>query len=260
MDLGLTGKKALVLASSRGIGLGIAEALAAEGADVLLTGRNVAALETASAAITARGKGAAQWVRSDLFAADFVDQLAAAAVEKLGRVDILVNNTGGPPFGGVSAMTEETLSTHAQTMVFRVIALTNRLIPAMKAAGWGRILTVASSGVVQPIPAIAISNTLRSALLGWSKTLSGEVAADGITCNVLLPGRIHTDRVEEFDTAAAARTGKPLEEIRAAARATIPAGRYGTVAEFAATAAFLCSAPASYVTGSVIRCDGGSIK
>jgi 3-oxoacyl-[acyl-carrier protein] reductase len=260
MDLGLTGKKALVLASSRGLGLGIAEALAAEGVDVLLTGRNEAALEAAAAAITGRGAGKASWTPSDLFAPDVVDRLATAAVSNLGHVDVLVNNTGGPPFGTVASMTEEALATQAQAMVFRIIALANRLIPAMKSNAWGRILTVASSGVVQPIPTIAMSNTLRSALIGWNKTLSGEVAADGITCNVLLPGRIQTDRVDEFDGAAAQRSGKSLEEIRKASRATIPAGRYGTVAEFAATAAFLCSAPASYITGSTIRCDGGAIR
>lgn len=260
MDFGLTGKKALVLASSRGLGLGIAEALAAEGAEVLITGRNEAALEKAAAEITARGAGAAHWTASNLFSADVVDKLAAAAEQKLGRVDILVNNTGGPPFGGVAAMTEETLATQAHAMVFRIIALTNRLVPAMKAARWGRILTVASSGVVQPIPAIAMSNTLRSALVGWSKTLSGEVAGDGITCNMLLPGRIQTARVDDFDNAAAERSGRSLDEVRSAAYATIPAGRYGTVAEFAAAAAFLCSAPASYITGTMVRCDGGATR
>ncbi len=157
-------------------------------------------------------------------------------------------------------MDEETLTAQAQAMVFRVIALTNRLLPAMVAAGWGRVLTCASSGVLQPIPNLAMSNTLRSALVGWNKTLANEVAANGVTCNMLLPGRIHTARTDQLDAAAAKRTGKTIDEVRAASRATIPAGRYGKVAEFGAVAAFLCSDPAGYVTGSVIRCDGGSIK
>ncbi|KAA5607581.1 SDR family oxidoreductase [Roseospira marina] len=260
MDLGLTGKKALVLASSRGLGLGIAEALAAEGTEVLLTGRDAEALAANAAAINARGAGTAHWVASDLSDAGFVEQIAAAAEATLGRVDILVNNTGGPPPGPATAMDEATLAAQAQAMVFHVIALTNRLLPAMQEAGWGRVLTCASSGVLQPIPNLALSNTLRGALVGWNKTLANEVAASGVTCNMLLPGRVHTDRVDQLDAAAAKRTGKDIDAVREGSRATIPAGRYGTVAEFGAVAAFLCSGPASYMTGSVIRCDGGAIK
>lgn len=260
MDFGLKGKTALVLASSKGLGLGVAEALAAEGARVLLTGRDEAALAAATDAINARGAGTAQWVASDLANPAFVEALAAEAEARLGRVDILVNNTGGPAPGTSTMMDEETLTAQAQAMVFRVIALTNRLLPAMVAAGWGRVLTCASSGVLQPIPNLAMSNTLRSALVGWNKTLANEVAANGVTCNMLLPGRIHTARTDQLDAAAAKRTGKTIDEVRAASRAAIPAGRYGKVAEFGAVAAFLCSDPAGYVTGSVIRCDGGSIK
>jgi len=145
-------------------------------------------------------------------------------------------------------------------MVLSVVSLTARLLPQMRAQGWGRIVTIGSSGVIQPIPNLGLSNALRSALVGWSKSLSLDVAADGVTVNMLLPGRIHTERVDELDIAAATRTGQSLEDTRAASRATIPAGRYGDVAEFAAVAAFLASAPASYVTGSLIRCDGGAIK
>ncbi len=260
MDLGLTGKKALVLASSRGLGRGVAEALAAEGVDVLLTGRDEAALAEASAAINARGAGKADYALVDLSAVDFVDSTVAIATEKLGRVDILVNNSGGPKPGSAEAMSEEDLLSNAQAMVFRIIALTGRLLPAMKDAGWGRVLTLASSGIAQPIPNLALSNTLRSALVGWNKTLSNEVAAAGITVNMLIPGRIHTERVDQLDAAAAERTNRSLDEIRTASRATIPAGRYGKVAEFAAVAAFLCSDPAGYITGSITRCDGGLVK
>jgi len=260
MDLGLKGKKALVLASSKGLGLGIAEALAAEGADVLLTGRDQAALAAAAEAITARGQGKADWVASDLTDPNFVESLASVAEERLGRVDVLVNNTGGPAPGPATAMDEATLAAQGQAMVFRIIALTNRLLPAMIAAGWGRVLTSASSGVVQPIPNLALSNTLRGALVGWNKTLATEVAASGVTCNVILPGRIHTERIDQLDAAASKRTGKSLDDVRTASRATIPAGRYGKVAEYGAVAAFLCGEPAGYVTGSVVRCDGGAIK
>ena len=147
-----------------------------------------------------------------------------------------------------------------QMMVHRVIDLTNRVLPGMREAGWGRILTIASSGVIQPIPNLALSNTLRSALVGWSKSLSNEVAGDGVCVNMLLPGRIHTERVDELDNANASKSGKAVEDVREASRLAIPAKRYGDVAEFAAVAAFLVSGKASYVTGSVIRCDGGATK
>jgi 3-oxoacyl-[acyl-carrier protein] reductase len=145
-------------------------------------------------------------------------------------------------------------------MVLRVFEITSLCLPAMRDAGWGRVITLGSSGVVQPIPNLGMSNALRSALVGWSKTLSSEVAGDGITVNMVIPGRIHTERVDQLDAAAAKRTGKSVEDIATASRATIPAGRYGKVEEFAAVAAFLASEGASYVTGSVIRCDGGAIK
>jgi 3-oxoacyl-[acyl-carrier protein] reductase len=154
----------------------------------------------------------------------------------------------------------DVLAKQFDMMVRRVIEITARFLPAMKAQGWGRVLTVASSGVIQPIPNLGLSNALRAALVGWSKSMANENAGDGVTFNMILPGRIDTERVEELDAANAKRTGKSVEEVRKAALATIPAGRYGTVEEFASVAAFLVSAPASYVTGGLIRCDGGAIK
>lgn len=260
MDLGIAGKRALVVASSRGLGKAIAVALAREGADVLLCGRSAEALKANCAAINGEGGGRAHWVTADLGDAAFVDTLAGAAEEKLGGVDILVNNSGGPPPGTAEAMDEATLAVFFPSMVARLIALTHRLLPGMKARGWGRILTVASGSVVEPIAGLALSNTLRPALAGWSKTLAGEVAGDGITSNLLLPGSIFTDRLKSLDAAAAERSGRSVETVRAESEAAIPAGRYGSPEEFAAVAAFLCSAQASYVTGSLIRCDGGAAR
>lgn len=260
MDFGISGKRALVLASSRGLGLGIAKALAAEGAHVLLCGRSGDRLAENCKAINAEGKGKADWVWADLAEDDAVASLQKAVQEKLGGLDILVNNTGGPTPGTSEEMTVEKLDSFFQTMVLRVIALTNAFLPAMKDQGFGRILTVASSGVVEPIPNLALSNTLRGALVGWNKTLATEVAAFGITANMILPGRIHTDRIDELDGANAKRQGKALDEVRAASIKTIPAGRLGTVEEFGAVGAFLCSGPAAYVTGSMIRVDGGAAK
>ena len=260
MDLKLDNKRALVLASSGGLGLGIAAALCAEGAHVLLAARSGEKLAKAAAELTERGPGRADHQTIDLAEADAATTLFDAATDKLGGIDILVNNTGGPPPGGIEGQDTDTWRSQFDTMVVRVIALTNLCLPGMRERGWGRILTVASSGVIQPIPNLSISNTIRSALVGWNKSLSNEIAADGITVNILAPGRVATARTAALDSAAAERQGKTVAEIEAASHATIPARRYGTVEEFGAVAAFLVSGPASYVTGSIVRCDGGSIR
>jgi len=260
MDLGISGKRALVLASSRGLGLGIATALANEGVNVLMVGRSGEKLDANAKAINALGKGKAEWVWGDLGEETFVPSMIEAVKTKLGGIDILVNNTGGPTPGLAQDITPDKLDTFFQSMVLRVITLTNALVPQMKEQGWGRILTVASSGVFEPIPNLALSNTLRGALVGFNKTLSSEVAGLGITANMLLPGRIHTDRIDELDGANAKRLGKSMEEVREASVKSIPAGRLGTVEEFAAAGAFLCSQPASYITGTMLHVDGGAAK
>lgn len=260
MDLGISGKRALVLASSQGLGLGIATKLCQEGAHVLLSGRVEDKLAAAAKALNDAGPGKADFTVVDLSNADAAASLYAAAKEKLGGVDILVNNTGGPPPGTVDTPDLELWRAQIDTMLIRVIEITNLCVAEMKASGWGRVLTVASSGVVQPIPNLAMSNTIRSSLVGWSKSLSNEVASLGITVNMLLPGRIRTDRLKQLDAAAAKRTGKSVEEVSASEQALIPAGRYGTVEDFGNVGAFLCSEAASYMTGGLIRCDGGSIK
>ncbi|WP_336801151.1 SDR family oxidoreductase [Kaistia sp. MMO-174] len=260
MDLGISGKGALVLASSRGLGLGVAAALVAEGVRVVITGRNEARLQAATASLNASGPGSADYVVCDFAGEDAVEALVAGASARLNAIDILVNNTGGPPPGSVLAVTGETWDAQFSAMVRNVFLLTARIVPEMQARGWGRVLTLGSSGVIQPIPNLGVSNALRSALVGWSKTLADEVAASGVTVNMLVPGRIHTERVDELDAAAAKRTGKAVEDVAAASRASIPIQRYGRIEEFAAVAAFLVSAPASYVTGGMLRCDGGAIK
>ncbi len=260
MDFGLTGKRALVTAGSRGLGLGIARALAAEGAHVLISGRSTDKLKAAAEEITATGPGKADFTTVDLTEDSAAEKLIAASKGTLGGVDILVNNTGGPPPGKMVDADADILAAQFDPMVLTVIKLTQILVGPMREQGWGRVITVGSSGVIQPIPNLGLSNTLRSALVGWSKSLSNDLAGDGVTVNMLLPGRIHTERVDELGAAASKRTGQSLDEVRAASRAAIPAGRYGTVEEFAAVACFLASEPASYVTGGLIRCDGGAIK
>jgi 3-oxoacyl-[acyl-carrier protein] reductase len=260
MELGIKGKRALVLASSKGLGHGIAVALAREGAHVLLCGRSGDRLQANCSAINSEGKGKADWIWADLNEENFVDTVGQGVTQKLGGLDILVNNSGGPTPGTTSDMTGEKLEIYFLSMVARIITLTNSALPGMKAQGWGRILTVASSGIIEPIPGLALSNTMRPALAGWSKTLATEVASHGITANMLLPGSIATDRLDDIDQANAKRSGRSIEDIRADRQARIPVGRYGRVEEFAATATFLCSEPASYITGAMIRCDGGAAR
>ncbi len=260
MDLGISGKRALVLASSQGLGLGIAGKLCEEGATVLICGRVEDKLAAAAAALNAAGPGKADFTVIDLSESDAAGRLYSAAKDKLGGVDILVNNTGGPPPGTVGTPDTDLWRSQIDTMLIRIIEITNLCIADMKQAGWGRVLTVASSGVVQPIPNLAMSNTIRSSLVGWSKSLSNEVAGTGITVNMLLPGRIRTERLKQLDEALAKRLGKPVEEVSASEQAGIPAGRYGTVEEFGSVGAFLCSEPARYMTGGLIRCDGGSVR
>lgn len=255
MDLGVKGKRALVLGASRGLGAAIAKTLAAEGAEVIAAARSEDKIRDWAAG----AEGSVTALKLDLSDVAAID----AALDDLtagGAIDIVVNNAGGPPPGRTTDASRGDWIAHFETMVANLIHVTNRLLPGMTEAGWGRIVTITSSGVEQPIPNLALSNGLRSAIVGWSKSLSNEVAGDGITVNVVMPGRIHTQRVDELDATASKRTGKPVEEVAAAAAAAIPAGRYGRPEEFADVVTFLCSERASYVTGSKIRIDGGSIK
>lgn len=259
MDLGLDGKRALVLSSSRGLGRAIAESLAAEGAGVMLTARSEDKLKAAAAEINARGRGKAFYAAADLKTS--VDDLHAKAVAALGGpIDILIANTGGPPAGTALTVKPESWTPQFEAMVLPVFRLAGLVLPAMQAAKFGRIVIVASSGIVQPIPNLVMSNALRSSILGWAKTLASEVAKDGITVNMILPGRIATDRTVELDQANAQRTGKSVEDVAEASRVAIPAARYGDTQEFGDVACFLASARASYVTGATIRVDGGAIR
>jgi 3-oxoacyl-[acyl-carrier protein] reductase len=175
-------------------------------------------------------------------------------------VDILVNNSGGPPPSEAKDTRYEDWTTQFATMAASLFHLTSRLLPPMLERGWGRVITLASSGVEQPLPRLAISNGVRSAALGWSKTLASEVAGQGVTVNMVLPGRIRTERVHQLDQAAATRQGIAIEEVEKASCATIPVGRYGRPEEFGSVVAFLAGEPASYITGSAIRVDGGLIR
>lgn len=255
MDLQLSGKRALVTGASRGLGRAIATSLAAEGCNVTAVARNAARL--ADLATSAADAGGRLDVRSlDLSDATAIEELS----DILAKVDILVLNTGGPPAGPVSTTTDEAWMAQFEAMFLSAIRLTRLALPGMKQRGYGRILPIVSSGVIQPIPNLGISNAIRLALTGWAKTLSGEVASYGITVNCLAPGRIATDRVAELDAGKADKDGVSIEQVQAQSLATIPAGRYGQSEEFASVATFLASPLASYVTGGITRIDGGFIK
>lgn len=258
MDLGIRGKTALVLGAGGGLGSAIAQTLATEGARVALADIDPEALSRVQSRIEAAGGVAVsrQWDLADLAS---IDQQIGAIEKNLGPVDILVNNTGGPPPTPASGQDLQVWRRFFESMVLSVIGVTDRIVPGMRARKWGRVVTSASSGVIAPIPNLGISNSLRLTLIGWSKTLAREVAGDGVTVNVVVPGRIATDRIRFLDEQKASRESRSVEEVSRESINAIPRGRYGLPQDYADMVAFLASARADYVTGSIVRVDGGLI-
>jgi 3-oxoacyl-[acyl-carrier protein] reductase len=256
MDLGIAGRKALVLGATKGLGRGIAQALAAEGVHVAITGRDTRGVEQAAAEIAPTARGFAL----DLSDAEAIDPFLDRLHKEFGAIDILVLNGGGPPPSSATDINPDFWRRQFEAMVLAGMRITGDLLPAMKERRWGRILAVASTSIREPIPGLTASNALRSAVAGWLKTLSSEVAADGITVNMLLPGRLATDRTLGFDRMDAEREGVSIETVAARSQAEIPLGRYGTPQEFGAAAAFLASIPAGYITGIALPIDGGISK
>lgn len=251
MDLKIAGKRALVLGGNRGMGLAIAKALAAEGVALTIAARDEKVLAHAAKEI-----GTADTITVDL--SDTASLGAFAA--KVGDIDILVNNTGGPPYGSALGRDLCDWEESFRSMSLSVIRLTDLFVSSMRAKGWGRVVTVVSTGAIQPIPVLGISNTLRAGLIAWSKSLAPEVAKDGVTVNILMPGRVATERVALTDDATAKRENISVETVRQRSFGQIPVGRYAEPEEIGAAAAFLCSGVASYITGSVIRVDGGYVR
>jgi 3-oxoacyl-[acyl-carrier protein] reductase len=244
MDLGLDGKVALVTGGSKGIGFGIASGLAAEGARVAIAARDPERVREAAGSIGGHG------IAFDSADLDAVPGVIAEVESALGPIDVYVANTGGPPAGSDPlGFTREQWEEAHRTLVLSPMAFLERLLPGMRERGWGRVVAVSSSAIREPIAAIQLSNAHRPGLIAAFKVLAHAVAADGVTLNSVLPGRIATDRT--------IATSGSAEAAQAAAREEVPAGRLGTVEELAAAAVFLCSARASYITGTTLLVDGG---
>lgn len=255
MDLGIKGRNAVVLGGTAGLGAATAEALAADGANVVVVGRDEERAQAkASELPSAVGVGA------DLTDPAAPERIVAAAREAFGEVDILVLNGGGPPPGKAADMTPDDTEAAVRLLLQPHVALVAAVLPGMTQRGWGRIVAIGSSGVQSPLPNLAASNVGRAALAGYLKTLASEVADKGVTVNMVLPGRIDTERVESLDRNAAQKAGTTVEEARAASERNIPMGRYGKPEEFGSVVAFLASERAAYVTGEQVRCDGGLVR
>ncbi len=254
MDLGLKGKRALVTASSKGLGRGCAEALAEAGVDLVLNARGQEALEaTATEIRNAYGVSVTE------VAADITTEEGRAKVlDAAGTVDILVTNAGGPPPGVWSDWSRDDFIKALDSNMLAPIALMQAVLPAMIEKGWGRVVNITSQSVKAPIAALGLSNSARGGLTGFVAGTSRQVAPFGVTINNLLPGIHATDRAVGLDTGVANQQGMSLDEARAAREATIPARRYGTAQEFGQTCAFLCSQHAGFIVGQNILLDGGA--
>lgn len=260
MDLGLQGKVALVTASSQGLGRASALELATEGASVVLCARGVEALEATREQIEIRTRAPVHAVVADLAKAGEAERVVREAIDRCGRLDILVTNTGGPPSGAFEQHDPAAWQSASDLLLRAPVELARAALPGMRERQWGRIIAVTSIAVKQPVDGLILSNSLRAAVTGFARTLANEVARDGITVNTVLPGFTRTDRVVDLARANAARAGITDAEVFAKWEREIPMGRLGEVREFAALVAFLASERASYITGTSIPVDGGWIR
>ncbi|WP_323037591.1 SDR family oxidoreductase [Pararhodobacter sp.] len=256
MDLGIKGKRALVCASSKGLGKGCAEALAEAGVELVLNARGSEALEATAAELRARFGVTVVAVAADITTEDG----RARVLEAAGQVDILVTNAGGPPPGLWSDWSRDDFIKALDANMLTPIALMQALLPGMMERGWGRVVNITSQAVKAPNAVLGLSNAARTGLTGFVAGTSRQVAGTGVTINNLLPGIHATDRADSLDHGVAAKEGISLDEARKRRFATIPAGRYGTAAEFGATCAFLCSQHAGFIVGQNVLLDGGGVN
>ncbi|HEY7038136.1 MAG TPA: SDR family oxidoreductase [Methylomirabilota bacterium] len=260
MDLGIKGKTALVVAASKGMGKASALGLGAEGARVVMCARGEGALKDAAAEVKQKTGAEVLALPADASRAEDISRVVAEANRAFGGVDILVANVGGPPPGPFEAMSDEQWKAAFEQVHLSTVRFIRETLPHMKRSRWGRILAIQSSSVKQPVDGLVLSNGIRPGIAGLFKTLAGDVAKDNITVNLVLPGRIMTDRFLEHQNDRAKRSGVTLEQQMEISSADIPMGRIGAPDEFAAMVVFLASARASYITGVAVQVDGGLIR
>ena len=256
MDMGIRGKRALVCAASKGLGRGCAEALAAEGVDLVINARSEGPLLEAAEAIAAEHGVSVTPVAADITS----EEGRAKVLEACGDVDILVNNAGGPPPGMWTDWEREDFIKALDANMLTPIALIKALVPGMMERGWGRVVNITSQSVKAPIPVLGLSNSARAGLTGYVAGTSRQVAQNGVTINNLLPGIHATDRADSLDKGVSEQQGISMDEARQQRFATIPARRYGTRQEFGAACAFLCSQHAGFIVGQNLLLDGGGVN
>ena len=256
MDLGIGGKRALGCAGSKGLGRGCAEALAAEGVEIVLNARSLDVLESTAEEIRRTHKVLVTAIAADVM----TDEGRQQILDRAGAIDILVNNAGGPPPGNWRDWSHEDFLSAFEANAYSAIALMKALVPAMCERGWGRVVNITSVSVKQPIGVLGLSNTARAALTGFVAGIARDVAHQGVAINNLLPGLHATDRTIGLDSYEASMTKESVEAVRQRRQSTIPASRYGTATEFGAACAFLCSQHAAFMIGQNVLLDGGAFN
>ena len=258
MELGLTGKRALILAASRGLGFACARALAQAGCDLVICSRDKGRIHEAAETIRRTTVRRVHAVAADVSQSQAASDLVGAAVEQLGGLEIVVHNAGGPPAGPFHTIGDAQWHHAFEQNLMSFVHLGHAAVPEMKRSGYGRILTIASSSIKQPIPQLVLSNALRPGVWGLAKTLARELGPDGILVNLIAPGRIETERITELEQVTAESSGESVQEVRRASVSSIPLGRLGQPEELANLVVFLASERASYITGQAIMVDGGA--
>ena len=258
MDLGLKGKRAIVMAASRGLGYASAMGLAREGCHLVICSRDEARINAAAETIRQATGAQVKALVADVSSSAEAKRLVDTAVAEYGGLEIVLHNAGGPPAGETLQMTDEQWQKAFEQNLLSLTRIARAAAPEMAKAGYGRVLTIASSSIKQPIPNLALSNALRAGVWGLAKTLSRELAPQGILVNVIAPGRIDTERIAELDQANAQTSGKTIDDVRKASVASIPLGRLGQPEELANLVVFLASQAASYITGQAITVDGAA--